>query len=78
MHWWDTHIQHQYTVLCDMWCKNTCPVFSIMRKIGIGPQNQMMKLNTLEETPVIQEDKDQDGVYQTNKDKYLNCHFLYI
>ena len=43
-----------------------------------GPQNQTMKLNTLAETPVIQKDKDQDGFYQTNKDKYLNCHFLYI
>ena len=47
--------------------------------LGIrGPKNQRMKLNTLTKTPVIQKDKDQDGFYQTNKDKYLNCHFLYI
>ena len=49
-----------------------------MSKIGTGPQNQKMKLNTLAETLVIQEDRYQDGVYQTNKDKYFNCHFLYI
>ena len=35
-----------------------------MRKIGTCPQNQTMKLNTLAETPVIQEDRDQDGVYK--------------
>ena len=47
--------------------------------LGIrGPQNQMIKFNTLADTPVIQEDGDQDGVYQTNKDKYLNCNLLYI
>ena len=50
-----------------MWCKNTCSVFMIMSKIGTGPQNQMMKLNTLADTPVIQEDRDQDGFYQPNK-----------
>ena len=69
---------HTDTVLCDLCCKNTCWVFSIMSKIGTGPRNQTMKLYTLAETPTIQGDKDQDGVYQTNKDKYLNCHFLYI
>ena len=36
-------------------------------EIGAGPHNQMMKLHTLEKTPVIQEDRDQDGLYQTNK-----------
>ena len=71
-------VGHTDTVLCDLWCKKTCSVFSIMSKIGTSPQNQTMKLNTLAKTPIIQEDKDQDGVYQTNKVKYLNCHFLYI
>ena len=74
----DAVVGHKDIVLCDPWCKKTCSVFSIMSKIGTCPQNQTMKLNTLVETPVIQEDIDQDGVYQTNKDKYLNFHFLYI
>ena len=72
MHWQDKQIKQQYTVLCDMWHKNTCSVFVIMSKIGTCPQNWTMKMNTLEETPLIQEDRDQDGFYQTNKDKYLN------
>ena len=71
-------VGHTNTILCDLWCNKTCSIFSITRKIGTCPQNQAMKLNTLEKTPVIQEDRDQDGFYQTNKDKYLNCHFLYM
>ena len=63
------------TVLCDMWCKKTCSVFSIISKIGIGPRNQMTKVNTLEETP---EDRDQDGVYRKIKDKYLNSFPIYL
>ena len=35
-----------------------------MSKIGTSPQNQTMTLNTLAEAPVIQEDRDQDGVYK--------------
>ena len=79
-HWIRSYalVGHTDTILCDLWCKNTCSVFLIMSKIGTGPQNQMMKLNTLAETPIIQEDRDQDGVYQPNKDMYLNFHFLYI
>ena len=71
----DALVGNTDTVLYDLWCKKTCLVFSIISKIGTGPQNQTMKVNTLEETP---EDRDQDGVYRTNKDKYFNYHFLYI
>ena len=66
-HWIRRDALVGHTDTCDMWCKNTCSVFLIMSKIGTGPQNQTMKLNTLVETPIIQEDRDQDGVYQTNK-----------
>ena len=34
MHSQDMHIQHQYTVLCDLWCKKTCLVILIRSKIG--------------------------------------------
>ena len=44
-------------------------------KIGAGPHNQMTKLHTLENTPVIQEDRDQDGVCQTNKRKVYELSF---
>ena len=46
-----------------------------MSKIGAGPHNQMMKLHTLEKTPVIQEDRDQDGVCQTNKREVFEFSF---
>ena len=74
----DALVGHTDAVLCDLWCKKTCSIFMIMSNIGTGPQNQMMKLNTLAETSVVEEYWDQDGFYQTSKSKYLNCHFLYI
>ena len=38
-HWirGDALVGHKDIVLCDMWCKNICSVFPIMRKIEIGP-----------------------------------------
>ena len=74
----DALVGHTDTVICDLWCKKTCSVFLIMWNIGTCRHNQMINLNTLEETPVIQEYRDQCGIYQTKKDKNLNCHFLYI
>ena len=72
-----TEIQHQYTVLCDMWCKKTFSLFPHEQDRNRSSESDY-EFEHIGRDSIIQEDKDQDGVYQTNKDKYLNCHFLYI